>query len=84
MGLQPGTPGWKTLRFAPQTPAAMPASRVRITTVAGEFSVDYRPGKERTYRVKTPVPMTVPEGARVNGRTPEGEIPAGVHEVVIG
>jgi hypothetical protein len=57
MGLQPATPGWRSVRCAPQLPASLERLALRFPTVAGPITADY--DRAQGYR------LTVPRGVKV-------------------
>ena len=64
LGLTPGTPGWKTVNFAPPTIGELPAMTLTVPHPLGSMTVSYDPvsGYE----------LTVPEGVVVEIVAPEG------------
>ena len=42
MGVRPGAPGWRTIRFAPRPPAHLDQASIRMTTPAGIVEASFK------------------------------------------
>lgn len=60
LGLNPGSPGWRSVRFAPRPPAALADAEVSFRTPVGTMGAGYvRRGGETVYGLRLPADMPV-------------------------